>query len=168
MGSPTRAVLPGIALAAVAFPIVAAMAARTGSAALRVACPARAFAVEFRPKGSVSEHRPHAKVYSKRAFLGLVFPKRLSFGPACKAVGDTKKLAWDGGPARTIAKSVTVKCLVPVKPQLRGAPFVGPDGRYIGNRLVATLAHTPKIFLRATMKKSGSSLRFDTRYCKKR
>jgi hypothetical protein len=168
MGSSTRAVLLGIALFALALPIVAATAARAGSAALRVACPARAFSVEFRPKGSVSEHRPHAKVYSKRAFFGLVFPKRLSFGPACKSVGDTRKLAWDGGPARNTAKSVTLKCSVPVKAQLRGAPFVGPDGTYAGNRLVATLGHTPKIFLRATLKKSGSSLRFDTRYCQKR
>jgi len=168
MGSSTRAVLLGIALAALAFPIVAATAAPAGSAALRVACPTRAFLVDFRPQGSVSEHRPHAKVYAKRAFLGLVFPKRLSFGPACKAVGDTKKLAWDGGPARTIARSVTVKCSVPVKTQLRGAPFTGPDGTYAGNRLVATLGHSSKVFLRATMRKSGSRLRFDTRYCKKR
>ncbi len=160
--------LVGIALFVLACPVVAATAARAGSAALRVACPAKAFSVEFRPTGSVSEHRPHARVYSKRAFFGLVFPKRLSFGPACKSVGDTKKLAWDGGPARTIAKSVTLTCSVPVKTQLRGAPFVGPDGAYAGNRLVATLGHTPKIFLRATLKKSGSSLRFDTRYCRKR
>ena len=168
MGSSTRVVLLGIALSAVAFPIVAATAARVGSSALRVTCPARAFSVDFRPKGSVSEHHPHAKIYSHRAFLGLVFPKRLSFGSACKSVGDTKKLAWDGGPARTTARSVTVKCLVPVRPQLRGAPFLGADGTYAGNRLVATLGHTPMVFLRATMKKSGSSLRFDTRYCKKR
>jgi hypothetical protein len=168
MGSSTRVVLLGIALLAVSCPIVAATAARMGSSALRVACPARAFSVDFRPKGNVGEHRPHARFYSKRAFFGLVFPKRLSFGPACKAVGDTKKLAWDGGRARTIARSVTLKCLVPVRPQLRGAPFVGADGIYAGNKLVATLGHTPKIFLRATMKKTGSSLRFDTRYCKKR
>jgi hypothetical protein len=168
MGSSTRGVLVGLALFAVAFPLAAATAARLGSSALRVACPARVFSVEFRPKGSVSEHRPHAKVYSQRAFFGLVYPKQLSFGPACKAVGDTKKLAWDGGRARTIARSVTLKCRVPARPQLRGAPFVGANGTYAGNRLVATLGHTSKIFLRATMKKSGSSLRFDTRYCKKR
>jgi hypothetical protein len=167
MGS-HRAVLLGITLFAFACPIVAATAARVGSTALRVSCSARTFSVEFRPKGSVSEHQPHAKVYSKRAFLGLVFPKRLSFGPACKAVGDTKKLAWGGGPARTTAKSVTVKCLVPVKPQLRGAPFVGTNGAYAGNKLVATLGHSKNVFLRVTMKKTGSSFRFDTRYCKKR
>jgi hypothetical protein len=168
MGSSTRVVLIGIALIAIVYPIVAATAARVGASALRVACPARAFSVDFRPRGSLDEHHPHAKVYSKRAFLGLVFPKRLSFGPACKAVGDTKKLAWDGGRARSTVKSVSLKCLVPVRPQLRGAPFIGADGAYAGNRLVATLGHTSRVFLRATMKKSGSSLRFDTRYCKKR
>jgi hypothetical protein len=57
---------------------------------------------------------------------------------------------------------------VPVELQLRGAPFTGRDGTYAGNRLVATLGHTSRVFLRATLKKSGSSLRFDTRYCKKR
>jgi hypothetical protein len=168
MGSSTRVVLLGIALFAVVFPIVAATAARVGSTALRVTCPARAFSVDFRPRGSVSEHHPHAKVYSKRAFFGLVFPKRLSFGPACKAVGDTKKLVWDGGPARTTAKSVTVKCLVPIKPQLRGAPFVGSNGAYAGNKLVGTLGHSKNVFLRVTMKKTGSSFRFDRRYCKQR
>lgn len=61
-----------------------------------------------------------------------------------------------------------MKCSVPVKPQLRGAPFTGPDGTYAGNLLVATLGHSSKVFLRATLEKSGSRLRFDTRYCKKR
>ena len=155
-------------LVGLTFAVLAAAVARAGSTALRVSCSTRAFSVDFRPNGSVSEHRPHAKLYAKRVFLGLVFPKRLSFGPACKSVGDTKKLAWDGGPARNTGKRVTLKCSVPVRPQLRGAPFKGPDGAYAGNRLVATLGHTSEIFLRATMKKSGSSLRFDTRYCKKR
>src|SRR5690242_21742290 len=97
MGSWTRGMLLGLALLGLACPVVTATAARARSSALRVACPAKAFSVDFRPKGSVDERQPHAKVYSKRAFLGLVLPKRLSFGAACKAVGDTKELAWDGG-----------------------------------------------------------------------
>lgn len=168
MGSSTKAALLGAALAAVALPFAAGAVAQAGQPALRVACPARAFSVDFRPRGSATERRPYAKLYSKRAFFGQVFPKQLSFGRACTAVGDTRKLAWDGGRARSIAKSGTVRCLVPVKPQLQGAPFVGSNGTYAGNLLVATLGHSKSVFLRATMKKAGSKLRFDTRYCKQR
>lgn len=166
MGSSAGAV--SLVLAAVCLAVGFTARAKAGSAALRVSCPARAFSVDFRPKGDAAEHRPHAKLYAKRAFLGLVFPRRLSFGPACKAVADTKKLVWDGGRARSTAKSVTLRCAVPVKPQLRAGPFVGQGGTYAGYLLVATLGHSPRVFLRATIRKSGSRLRFDTRYCKKR
>jgi hypothetical protein len=164
MGSSSGAVALGAVLAAACL---IALAARAGSAALRVSCPARAFSVDFRPKGDATEHRPNVKLYAKRTFLGQVFPGRLSFGPACKAVTDTKKISWDGGRARSTGKSVTIRCSVLVKPQLRGGPLVGSGGTFAGNLLVATLGHSSRVFLRATIEKTGSRLRFDTRYCKK-
>ena len=166
MGSSFRGVLFVVAMAGCAISASRTAQATPTSTVLRVACPQKVFSVAFYPKGSASDSRPHVKVAAKGETLGLVFPKRLSFGPACKAVHDTKT-AWDGGPAKTTSSRTTLRCSLSAKLELRGGPFVGSNGTYAGNRLLATLGHTSKVFLSATMKAAGSSLRYDTHYCKK-
>jgi hypothetical protein len=164
MGSRFRA----FALAAVVAactPVVAVRAAPSSSA-LRVACGQKSFFVAFYPKGEPGERRPHVTLFTTRQTLGLVFPKQLSFARACKPVADAQTV-WDGGSARTTRKHIVLRCRVSRGPQFKGAPVTGRAG-VSGNRLYATLAKTRKTFLRAALSATGSSVRYDPRYCKKR
>jgi hypothetical protein len=129
-----------------------------------VACGEKSFLVAFYPKGEPGERRPHVTLFTRRQTLGLIFPKQLSFAPACKPVADAQAV-WDGGTARTTRKRIVLRCTVSRGLLFKGAPVSGRGG-ISGNRLSATLGRTRKTFLRALVS-SRPSVRYDPRYCKK-
>ena len=164
MGSRCRA-FALVAVVAACAPAVAVRAAPS-SPALRVACGQKSFFVAFYPNGEPGERRPHLTLFTRRQTLGLVFLDQLSFARACKAVADAQTV-WDGGPARTTRKGIVLRCSLPQGALFTGTPVAGRTG-YTGNRLALTLGRTRKAFVRALVAKTGSSLRYDPRYCKKR
>ena len=169
MGSGSRIALLVAALVAAFGALAAVHAARGAPAAsgIRVACPQKTFLVGFYPKGEPAQRKAHVKVFTKRQFVALVLPKRLSFGPICRAAHDGKT-TWDGSRAKTTRKRIVLRCTVGRRIQLRGVPFVGADGTYAGNHLFALLGGTTKVFLRASVAVRGSTLSYDPHYCKKR
>jgi hypothetical protein len=164
----SRALLAAGALAVAAVVAGSAAALSTGGGpALRVTCSSTTFLVAFNPKGEPTDKRPHVRIYTAGESLASVHPASASFGRSCTAAKDAAP-RWGGGASRTTRKKIRLRCSLPSRLALRSSSFTGPAGTYIGNKLAATIGKAPRSFLVATMRRSGSSVRYATRYCTRR
>lgn len=137
----------------------------------RVACPARAIDVYFWPAGHDAvpgfgpRYRPaHLEVYTARnarpsGFLGFVSAADASFARSCGAVGDA---ATTRAPGTTVTRRQKVRCTFRQSVELKVLP-----ARPAGRQLLVTVGHTRLALVSAVIKKRGSTLTFDRRFCRR-
>jgi hypothetical protein len=145
-----------------------ASAGPTGTTA-RYTCGAKKMTFYFWPQGhhAVPSLRfsefttPHLEAYtSSGSFHAFVDAKgALSYAKACKRVADLPA-RWTGATRKTITTTLIVNCSFPAAAELKASKAAG------GGLLIATIGHTTKLAVLASLRSAGSRLTFDTRYCR--
>ena len=83
----------------------------------------------------------------------------LSYAKACKKVADLPA-RWAGPKRKTIATTLIVNCSFPAAADLKASKAAG------GGLLIATIGHTTKLVVLASLRAAGSKLTYDIRYCR--
>jgi len=160
-------------LVALALGASASTRAAPTAADARFRCGVKAIDIYFWPRGHGAldaypfpAYRPaHVAVYEKgrttrRAFLLFVTEGSRIVTKGCKTAGDRAQTHWDGGPIKVVKKARRIRCSFPTKVQLRAVPVVG------GQRFVVAFGHTTRSVAFADIKRRGSTLDYDRRYCR--
>jgi hypothetical protein len=166
----------GLAAALAALVAVAAHppSAGTATGSVRVACQGRAFDVYFWPHGHgvrkygfAARKTPHLQIYKRgsvasRSFLIFLLPASYNYASSCDNTPNPAPTTWGGGPRKTISATRRVRCGFPSGVQIKLLPQGGRNGS--GLRILR--GGSAKELLRAQIKAKGSTLTFDSRYCK--
>lgn len=166
----------GLAAALAALVAVAAHPSTGGGAtgSVRVACKSRALDVYFWPHGHgvkkygfAARRAPHLQIYKRgsaasRSFLIFLLGGSYNYASSCDVTPNPAPTAWGGGPKTTIVATRRVRCAFPWAVQIKLLPQGGPSG----SALRILRGGSAKELLRARIKAKGSSLAFDSRYCK--
>lgn len=166
------ALVLGLAAAAVAASTPIALA---GSGNVRVTCKTRAIDVYFWPHGHpyVKAYRfpayrvPSLTVYERgsvktRAFYFFLSPRGFNYANTCDLATNPLPTSWKGGRSTTVTATRRVRCTFPAVVQIKAMPKGGSDGA--GFRVLRGASSTE--LMRGRIAAKGSSLTFDTRYCK--
>jgi len=166
----------GLAAVLAALVAVAAhpRAGGTATGSVRVSCSSRAVDVYFWPHGHrvkkygfVARKAPHLQIYKRgsvasRSFLIFLSGASYNYASSCDVTPNPAPTAWGGGPKTTIVATRRVRCSFPSNVQVKMLPQGGRSGS--GLRILR--GGSAKELLRARIKATGSSLAFDSRYCK--
>lgn len=166
----------GLAAASAALVALAAHATAAGSqtGSVRVACKTRAIDVYFWPRGHRTKKfgfparkAPHLQIYKRgsvasKSFLIFLSSGSYNYANSCVDTPNPAPTAWGGGPKKTIVATRRVRCTFPSVVQIKILPHGGPSGS--GLRVLRGGSATE--VLRARIKAKGSTLAFDSRYCK--
>jgi hypothetical protein len=149
-------------------------AADSGSGSVRVACKTRAVDVYFWPRGHRvkkygfrANRAPHLQVYRRgsvasKSFLIFLSSGSYNYANSCDLTPNPAATKWGGGPLKTIAATRRVRCLLGSALQLK----LLPQGGRSGSGLRILRGSSAQEILRARIKPTGSTLGFDSRYCK--
>jgi len=145
---------------------------RTGS--VRVACKTRAVDVYFWPRGHrvrkygfPARKAPHLQIYRRgsvasKSFLIFLSSGSYNYTNTCDNTPNPAPTTWGGGPKKTIVATRRVRCAFPSLVQIK----LLPQGGKSGSALRILRGASAKEMLRARIKPTGSSLAFDSRYCR--
>jgi hypothetical protein len=104
---------------------------------------------------------PHLEVYRRgspasKNFFVFVSATNFNYANTCDLAVDPQPTSWGGGPKKTISATRRVRCGFPSQVQLK----------FVLGRLNVARGKTEKEVLTATIKKKGSTLTYDSRYCR--
>jgi hypothetical protein len=149
-------------------------AAGSASGSVRVACKSRAVDVYFWPRGHrvkkyglAARKAPHLQIYKRgsvksRSFLIFLSAGSYNYASSCDVTPNPAGTSWGGGPKKTIVATRRVRCGFPSGVQIK----LLPQGGRTGSGLRILRGGSAKELLRARIKATGSSLAFDSRYCR--
>ena len=149
-------------------------AADSRSGSVRVTCKTRAVDVYFWPRGHRAKKygfpaktAPHLQVYRRgsvagKSFLVFVASATYNYANSCDLAPSPAGTTWGGGPMKTIVATRRVRCSLGSALQIK----ILPQGGRTGSGLRILRGSSAKEVLRARIKPKGSSLSFDSRYCK--
>jgi hypothetical protein len=163
------AAVVGAALVTVLLPSLAG-----GSTSdVRVNCKASAIDVYFWPHGhpvvpayKFASYPPaHLEVYRRgspasKNFFVFLSGTAFNYANTCDLATSPAATTWGGGPKKTVAATRRVRCGFGAVVQLKLIPLGGTS------RLAVVRGSSTKEVLTATIKKKGSTLTYDSRYCR--
>jgi hypothetical protein len=137
--------------------------------AARYSCGAKAMKFYFWPQGHQAVPSvkfppyasPHIEAYAASgAQHGFVDSNgALSFAKTCKQVGNLPS-KWASTKRKTITTTMVLNCVFPAVAELNAAKVAA------GGVMMVTLGHTTKQVVQGNLKATGSTLTFDTRFCR--
>ena len=141
---------------------------------VRVSCDTRAIDVYFWPRGHpyVKAYRfpalkaPSLTVYRRgsvasRAFLVFVSRRGFNYANTCEVAPNPLATRWNGGPKRSVTATRRVRCTFPAIVEMKVLPRAGSGA---GFRVLRGASRDE--LMRGRIAARGSSLTFDSRYCK--
>ena len=149
-------------------------AADSRSGSVRVACKTRAVDVYFWPRGHrvrkygfPANRAPHLQVYRRasvksKSFLVFLSSGSYNYANSCDLTPNPAATRWGGGRMKTIAVTRRVRCSLASALQIK----LLPQGGRSGSGLRVLRGATAREILRARVKPKGSTLSFDSRYCR--
>ena len=149
-------------------------AAESRSGSVRVTCKTRAVDVYFWPRGHrvkkyglPANKAPHLQVYRRgrvasKSFLVFLSSGSYNYANSCDLTPSPAATRWGGGPMKTIAATRRVRCSLGSALQIK----ILPQGGRNGSGLRILRGSSAKEILRTRIKPKGSTLAFDSRYCK--
>jgi hypothetical protein len=140
---------------------------------VRVTCKASAIDVYFWPHGhpAVPAYKftayppPHLEVYRRgspasKNFFVFLSGTAFNYANTCDLATNPAATKWGGGPRKTVAATRRVRCGFGSVVQLKLIPLGGTS------KLAVVRGGGPKEVLTATIKRKGSTLTYDARYCR--
>jgi hypothetical protein len=162
----------GLALLLAVVAAIAAWVPVAGGAAgsVRVSCGARAIDIYFWPHGHgyVSAYRfparraPNITVFQRgsvatKSFLTFLSASSFNYANTCDLATDPRATRWGGGPQKTVTASRRVRC---------GFPWLAQIKAVSGGGFRVLRGSSEKELVRGRIARKGSTLVFDSRYCK--
>jgi hypothetical protein len=104
---------------------------------------------------------PHIEAYAASGAQHGFFDSNgaLSFAKTCKQVGNLPS-KWASTKRKTITTTMVLNCVFPAVAELNAAKVAA------GGVMMVTLGHTTKQVVQGNLKATGSTLTFDTRFCR--
>ena len=149
--------------------------ANGGSGNVRVTCKTRSIDVYFWPHGHpyVRAYRfpanraPTLTVYRRgsvagRSFLFFLSARGFNYANSCDLATNPLPTQWNGGSRKSITTTRRVRCTFPAIVQVKALPQGGSAGA--GFRVLRGASRDE--LMRGRIARKGSSLTFNTRYCK--
>ena len=165
------ALVVGLAAAIVASTPIAG--GRSGN--VRVTCKTHAIDVYFWPHGHPyvkaykfpAQKAPSLTVYRRgsvasRSFFVFLSARGFNYANTCEVAPNPLPTRWNGGPKKTVTATRRVRCTFPAVVQIKILPQAGSGGA--GFRVLRGASADE--LMRGRIAASGSSLTFDSRYCR--